>query len=623
MAIVEPQPVLGVLRPSRVRTADLGQVLAVAVPSLAAFALYVTFIARTAVTFGGHEWFSLFDDAMISMRYAANLAHGHGLVYNVGAHPVEGYTNFLWTLYMGLIHLLPISASKTSLAIELTGIPLLLGCGLVVARIARVLAPGSRLVVVLSVTGTLFFYPLVFWTLRGMEVGLATLLVLSLVLAGLRLAQRFSVRRLGAIAALACAAALLRDDLVVPSAVVVAFAVASTPRGMRRRATLLLLGPLAATIGAHEAFRLAYYGQALPNTYYLKLSGTGLGTRTQRGLYVLTGTFVLTLSAPVALAAGTAWDRLRRRDGRLVLLAGVIVSLFAYTIYVGGDVWENFRFADRFLTPAVPLLIVLSAVGLHRFASAGHRRLRLPIVLGTLASAAMLSLLPSGKFAYWLSDNSWRNGLGPLLARLALPAAAAGLVLALRFFGPRLRGRKISAAAIAAAGLALIAVLPNARAYPDWAKSNATSVQYQNGAMELGLALHSLTRPSDSIAISSAGAIAYFSQRPVVDLLGVSDARVAHEAPKTLQFLPGHTKWDYAYSIGVLKPQIVYGIYGGGMATAAATTLLKSLGYRSAFLQIRGGAGDAATQGIVVYLSPSLARRVARSGRSSIAALWL
>src|SRR5215831_17241797 len=37
------------------------------------------------------------DDAFISYRYAANLAHGRGLVFNPGER-VEGYTNFLWVV---------------------------------------------------------------------------------------------------------------------------------------------------------------------------------------------------------------------------------------------------------------------------------------------------------------------------------------------------------------------------------------------------------------------------------------------------------------------------------------------------------------------------------------------
>ena len=42
------------------------------------------FIYRTSFVVAGERYFSLFDDAMISMRYARNLAHGYGLVWNPG-----------------------------------------------------------------------------------------------------------------------------------------------------------------------------------------------------------------------------------------------------------------------------------------------------------------------------------------------------------------------------------------------------------------------------------------------------------------------------------------------------------------------------------------------------------
>src|SRR5688500_675742 len=41
------------------------------------------------------------DDAYISFRYARNFARGWGLVYNEGER-IEGYTNFLWTVLLGL-----------------------------------------------------------------------------------------------------------------------------------------------------------------------------------------------------------------------------------------------------------------------------------------------------------------------------------------------------------------------------------------------------------------------------------------------------------------------------------------------------------------------------------------
>ncbi len=47
----------------------------------------------------GKRYFCLFDDAMISMRYAWNFSHGLGLVWNQGEY-IQGYTNFLMTLLM-------------------------------------------------------------------------------------------------------------------------------------------------------------------------------------------------------------------------------------------------------------------------------------------------------------------------------------------------------------------------------------------------------------------------------------------------------------------------------------------------------------------------------------------
>ncbi len=56
------------------------------------------FIFQSSFVVAGERFFTLFDDAMISMRYARNLADGFGLVWNPGEGPVEGYSNFLWLL---------------------------------------------------------------------------------------------------------------------------------------------------------------------------------------------------------------------------------------------------------------------------------------------------------------------------------------------------------------------------------------------------------------------------------------------------------------------------------------------------------------------------------------------
>ena len=77
------------------------------------------FIYQSSFVIAGVRYFSLLDDEMISMRYARNLAHGFGLVYNPGGDRVEGFTNPLWVLYMALLHLLPVSPPKISLLFSL------------------------------------------------------------------------------------------------------------------------------------------------------------------------------------------------------------------------------------------------------------------------------------------------------------------------------------------------------------------------------------------------------------------------------------------------------------------------------------------------------------------------
>ena len=66
----------------------------------AIFIYEVSFIA-----INGRRYVTLFDDAMISMRYAWNFAHGMGLVWNPGEY-VEGYTNLLMTLFMSFVILI-------------------------------------------------------------------------------------------------------------------------------------------------------------------------------------------------------------------------------------------------------------------------------------------------------------------------------------------------------------------------------------------------------------------------------------------------------------------------------------------------------------------------------------
>lgn len=84
------------------------------------------------------------------------------------------------------------------------------------------------------------------------------------------------------------------------------------------------------------------------------------------------------------------------------------------------------------------------------------------------------------------------------------------------------------------------------------------------------LIIDEITNEHAKIAVYWAGTTPYFSQRNFIDLYGKSDKILAREKvnpayiPETNQkyiiYNPGHTKWDYEYSVGKLKPDISDGI---------------------------------------------------------------
>ncbi len=139
------------------------------------------FIYRSSyIALDGHRYFGLFDDAMISMRYAWTFAHGHGLVWNAGQR-IEGYTNLLMTLAMSVPALF-LSKPLAVLAVQIFGIFVLLGTALVAKALADELMAGRPYqfaVGILVLACVIFYYPLAYWTLMGMETGLLTLLVMG------------------------------------------------------------------------------------------------------------------------------------------------------------------------------------------------------------------------------------------------------------------------------------------------------------------------------------------------------------------------------------------------------------------------------------------------------------
>jgi hypothetical protein len=526
------------------------------------------FIWRASFRVGGWLTFALWDDAMISMRYGRNLAAGDGLVWNPGGERVEGITNPLWTVWMAALHVLPVHSLKISLLVMVSGAAAVVAALWVVRRLAKELAPGDDTVAIAAVAVAATFFPLAFWSVSGMEVGALAWVIGVLALYAVRLAHADQGsdhdrrRILWVLGAAGVAAVALRLDAVVPVALVAAWCGWQDRRpGGRWRTTALVGAPPLAALVAMTALRRAYYGDWLPNTYYLKATGTPLGERLGAGLYAFDHTLLAGLG--FAVLAGL-WALRGPGPAARWLLAGLVAGQAAYSIWVGGDAWELLLFANRYLSVAVVPLAVLAGLGVRRVGASPR---------GLATFGALAGVLAAGR---WFRFGQAPGGphLASTSAVLAVAVvfvvASAGVAAAAR------RGRlRVGPGPLAAGALVAVIVLGNLHAVVNWWR---VPMVVEASLAREGWAIEQATEPDTVIAVWIAGTEPYFAERPAVDLYGKSDRHIAHLPQTTDSFRPGHTKYDLAWSLRTYRPDLVQ--TPGGFADDDATVaMLERQGY--------------------------------------------
>lgn len=551
----------------------LDPVLAVAISAQVLFG--AAFIASTRFDVHGRTYFTLFDDAMVSMTYARNLAAGAGLVWNPGGPAVEGYTNFLWTLWMAVLHLTGAPESSVALLVMLSGLAILVANLFVVWKLARLISV-SAVTARLAVLTVSLCYPLIFWTLRGMEVGLMALVVNLALLQALSAPASGKLRISHVIWLILLP--LIRADGMVPAAIIAGFAGWTWHRAGRPRTALIVVACPFIVLLAHTGLRWWLYGDVLPNTYYLKVAGIPLLDRLSRGGATLWETVQSNLWLTFALAL------LVRADERVRLVAAVVVTQVCYSVWVGGDAWEQSHYANRYVAAVLPLAVLLAARGAEQLFSAPRSIVRAVIagVIGQIlvSTAITDALVMSGAPpATWTMTMSLAGVVVKGAVGVWFLVAAAMVATNRPFFSQR-----PSIGVIVPVAGALLLTLSGTFA-GEWLDGEALHIKDDARAARLGLDLRMSTSPDASLGVVWAGAIPYFAHRRAVDFLGKSDVHIAHVPPKGL-FVPGHNKWDYAYSVGIERPDVVVQTW---RPTPADVRLIRSFGYepigRDAFVR--------------------------------------
>jgi hypothetical protein len=476
---------------------------------LAAYAVYAAvYIYKTSFVVNGERFFMLFDDAMISMRYARSLASGYGLVWNPGGERVEGFTNPLWVVFMSLFHLLPLSASKISLPIQISGALFFIASLFFVRKIAEEIS-GSTFAALLAVFLTAFYVQLSTWSLLGMEVSL--LILITTIAAWMGLRQLKTGQFSPWLYLLLGASTLVRFDMAVPYLAFLGFFFLFD--GSNRRRHLLWGIPIFLLfMGGQTLWRLRYYGDLLPNTYYLKMSGAPALLRIVRGLFVY---FKVAWNFNLFLFLLPFAVILFRFDRRTLLLAAVFAAMSAYSIYVGGDAWEHRGGANRFVSVVMPLYFILLAY--------------------------CFEVIRRALVDYFKQPSPWASRMSYL--------GVLGFALV---------------------GLVNFNALLDTASLKEWLLVDRHGfVPGSERYVRISLVLDQITTPEAEIALVTAGIIPYVTERPYHDMMGKVDARIAHtpmripENMALIDFRPGHMKWDYAYSIGERQPDVVAQLWDG------------------------------------------------------------
>lgn len=503
------------------------------------YALYllyaILFIYRTSFTIEGTRYFSLFDDAMVSMRYARNLAHGHGLVWNPGGERVEGYTNLLWVLIMSPVHLLPIPPEQISLVIQLLSASFLATNLFFVQKLSGILRPHFPNVSILAIFVTAFYLPLNNWALQGMEVGLLTLLLTTAVWLVSR-SVLLNAPSLKPYLILAIGT-LVRLDMSIPFVVILATHTLLISRH-RTQQLIYACAVLLFFLLPQTLFRVLYYGDILPNTYYLKMTGYPLLLRITRGIYVflefILRANILFVLLPLVL--------LIRPSKPILLLLSVLGGQILYSIYVGGDAWEWWGGSNRYIVIAMPIFFVLFSHALwmlvDKIVTAGPntvpmirlRRQAVFLCVGMLAVVNFNSIYGPSALAEWLLLKC-----------------------------------------------------------PLWTCTNAQVVR-------TALMVRELTTQEAKVAVVWAGILPYFAERHAVDLLGKNDKVIARKPMRVSaglsrfkDFYPGHLKWDYAYSIGELRPDVIISLWGDREEAAPYLSAYRAIEVNGTCLWVRRG----------------------------------
>ncbi|MCB9477262.1 MAG: hypothetical protein H6685_10350 [Deltaproteobacteria bacterium] len=499
---------------------------------LAALGLLVgakALLAGWDILTGGNPWDFLrpVDDAYITYRYVANLAAGHGLVYNIGER-VEGGTSVAMILLLTPFRLLGI----TRIPMVAMLMSLFAAAGIATLSWRFMSREGGG---VLNRAQIFVFAFLSFgitslvWAWAGME---PTLLALAVLAAVLRHNDESSEMRWPFVSALLTVAA----GLLHPEGILVAVVLGLSwlfPWRKERVARGVAYGAVVvALFGGYWLWRWRYFGQLMPNTYYAKVGGAGTALIAE-GITYLRVAWVATL-VPLLLIGRAVAVRFGYADGRAWKVALTVVALLAPFLFV----------------PSIWTLVVM--LGVAALIVASWRRIadqpRWVWLMGGVVLIYTPYLIKIGGDFY-----PFHRFFVVLLAPIALLFWQADRGTS-RVVDKSGRGL-VKPIAIAVAVVFAMNVWSYVYTFQGFIHRELQRVVVNFA--KAGEAMHDALPPDATIATLPIGAVGYYSERPIHDMMGLVERHIARIPIDMNKGVIGHQKYDHAYTLSQRPEAII------------------------------------------------------------------
>lgn len=446
------------------------------------------------------SWSFLFqnvDDAYISYRYGRNLMSGTGLVYNPGEY-VEGYTNFLWTIITAPFTQVPsidVSVFSIGLCMLLSILNIFF-----ITRISRLFRPLLEFK-----AGYIFLLPalffvlddsIAFWSIGGMEFPMYILFILGIIYNYFRLNDgRKHLYQLIAFLVL-CTLTRPEGNMIFVITLMHMFFFRKRILNPKKIFFQMILSYTLFCI-IYYGFKHFYYGQIIPNTFYAK----GV---TDMSMNLILGTkyIIMCVGIRVYVLVFILFIPFKKafRGFKLSYLLLFSIVYIIYIVGVGGD-W---MYANRFFVPIIPILYILSAIGI------------ISLFIRIKNYLSSINKLNEIKFRDWFV-------VGITLLNIAL--------FSITFSNLEYKR--------------LIIEDDNANFERQWSR--------------FGQWLKINSPPNTIIAVGPAGKIPYYSGLYSIDMWGLNNSEIARTKSKRLQ--AGHKKFNFDYVLS-LNPEYIIGYAG-------------------------------------------------------------